>query len=90
MNVLVSLGVGILAWSSPGAVQLKHDLAYTSGSRGHLDVYAPRKPRPKAPVVVFLYGGSWQSGSKTLYRFVGLSLASRGFITVVPGLSGLS
>jgi acetyl esterase/lipase len=35
-------------------------------------------------VVVFLYGGSWQSGSKALYRFVGLSLASRGFIAVVP------
>jgi acetyl esterase/lipase len=84
MNVLVSLGVGILALSSPGAVQLRHDLAYAEGPRGRLDVYAPRKPRPKAPVVVFLYGGSWQSGSKTLYRFVGLSLASRGFITVVP------
>jgi acetyl esterase/lipase len=84
MNVLVSLGVGILALSSPGAMQLKHNLAYASGPRGHLDVYAPRKPRLNAPVVVFLYGGSWQSGSKALYRFVGLSLASRGFITVVP------
>jgi acetyl esterase/lipase len=35
-------------------------------------------------VIVFLYGGSWQSGSKALYRFVGLSLASCGFITVIP------
>jgi acetyl esterase/lipase len=84
MNVLVPLGVGILALSSPGAVQLNHDVAYASGARGKLDVYAPRNPRAKASVVVFLYGGSWQSGSKALYRFVGLSLASRGFITIIP------
>jgi acetyl esterase/lipase len=84
MNVLVSLGVGILALASPGAVQLKHDLAYASGDRARFDVYAPRHPRARAPVAVFLYGGSWQSGDKALYRFVGQSLASRGFITVIP------
>lgn len=84
MNLLVSLGIGVLALSSPGAVQLKHDLAYASGERARFDVYAPRRQRPSAPVVVFLYGGSWQSGNKALYRFVGLSLASRGFITVIP------
>ncbi|MDB5479595.1 MAG: esterase/lipase [Caulobacteraceae bacterium] len=84
MNVLVSLGVAILALSSPGAVDVKHNLAYASGDRGHFDVYVPRRANRRAPVVVFLYGGSWQSGNKGLYRFVGRSLASRGFITVIP------
>jgi acetyl esterase/lipase len=84
MDLLVLLGVGILALSSPGAVQLSRDLAYAPGRRANLDVYAPRRPHRDAPVVVFLYGGSWQSGDKALYRFVGQSLASRGFITVVP------
>lgn len=84
MNVLVSLGVTILALSSPGAVQVKHDLAYASGERAHFDVYTPRRPPPRAPVAVFLYGGSWQSGDKALYGFVGRSLASRGIITVIP------
>jgi acetyl esterase/lipase len=84
MNVLVSLGVAILALSSPGAVEVRHGLAYTSGDRGRCDVYSPRRPGPRAPVAVFLYGGSWQSGDKGLYGFVGRSLASRGIITVIP------
>lgn len=36
------------------------------------------------PVVIFWYGGSWQSGSKSDYRFVGAALAEHGYITVLP------
>ena len=84
MNLLVSVGVGLLAMSSPGAVRIQHDIVYTGGERGRLDVYSPRVLRPHAPVAVFVYGGSWQSGEKALYRFVGVSLASRGIVTVIP------
>ena len=37
-----------------------------------------------APVVVFFYGGNWDSGSKAMYRFVGRALAARGVMTVIP------
>ena len=37
-----------------------------------------------APLAVFFYGGSWQSGSRELYRFVGASLAAQGVVTVIP------
>lgn len=84
MNVLVSLGVALLTLSSPGQVRVRHDIAYAPGPRGRLDVYSPRSPDPHAPVAVFIYGGSWQSGEKALYRFVGVSLASRGIVTVIP------
>src|SRR5579859_3902132 len=84
MNVPVSVGVAILALSSPGAVDVKHDLAYGPGRRAHFDLYIPRHSRPGAPVAVFFYGGSWQSGNKGLYGFVGRSLASRGIIAVIP------
>ncbi len=84
MNILVSLGVALLAVSSPGSVQVRHDLVYAPGDRGRLDVYAPKILPPHAPVVVFLYGGSWQTGGKAMYRFVGVSLASRGIVTVIP------
>ena len=33
---------------------------------------------------MFLYGGSWQSGNRGLYRFVGKLLASRGIVTFIP------
>lgn len=36
------------------------------------------------PIIVFVYGGSWQSGSRADYRFVGEALASAGFVVVIP------
>jgi acetyl esterase/lipase len=35
------------------------------------------------PVVVFWYGGTWVSGSKAKYRFVGTTLAEHGIVAVV-------
>lgn len=49
-----------------------------------LDVYRPRTPSSDAPVVVFFYGGSWQSGSREGYRFVGRRLAEQGALVVIP------
>jgi acetyl esterase/lipase len=34
-------------------------------------------------VVVFFYGGSWNSGDRAQYGFVGAALASRGMLTLV-------
>ena len=48
-----------------------------------LDIYRPAQPGPH-PVIVFWYGGSWQSGARADYRFVGVELARRGFTTVIP------
>jgi acetyl esterase/lipase len=48
-----------------------------------LDVYAPPNAR-NAPVVVFFYGGSWKSGKRQWYRWVGEALAAQGIVTVVP------
>jgi len=36
------------------------------------------------PVVVFWYGGSWQTGDRENYRFVGAALAEKGFVAVLP------
>jgi acetyl esterase/lipase len=35
-------------------------------------------------VVVFFYGGSWSSGDRSGYAFVGRALAAEGFVAVVP------
>ena len=62
-------------------------LAYGEGPRRRLDVYQPhsaRAGRAGAPVVVFWYGGAWQRGSKSQYRFVGAALAESGFVAVLP------
>lgn len=58
-------------------------IAYGDDPRQKLDVYVPRHGLPEAPVVVFFYGGSWNSGAREDYNFVGEALASRGIVAVV-------
>lgn len=58
-------------------------LAYGDDPRQKLDIYRPVTALPDAPVVVFFYGGSWNSGSKDDYGFVGEALASRGVVVVI-------
>ncbi len=65
-----------------GGLRLASDLKYGSAPRQVLDVYAPPSVT-KAPVVVFIHGGSWTGGSKDEYKFVGASLARAGFVTLV-------
>ncbi|MFD2570803.1 alpha/beta hydrolase [Spirosoma soli] len=49
-----------------------------------LDVYSPRhKATAGYPVVVFIHGGSWDSGNKNIYTFVGRRLAKQGVVAVV-------
>jgi acetyl esterase/lipase len=58
--------------------------AYGAHPRQKLDVYTPRLPCPDGPIVIFWYGGSWTSGAKGAYAFVGSALAARGMTTVIP------
>ncbi len=66
------------------AYQLQ-SMAYGDLPRQKLDIYTP-KETTSAPrkVVIFFYGGSWDSGNKADYKFVGEALASQGFIVVIP------
>ncbi len=65
------------------------EVAYGGGPRQRMDVYhaldsvgAPLSA--PAPVVIFVHGGSWQSGSKDDYAWVGKALAQMGFVAVLP------
>ncbi len=59
------------------------NLAYGNDPRQKLDVYSPLNLIGPAPVVVFLYGGNWNSGERNDYQFVGEALASRGMVAVL-------
>lgn len=68
-----------------GAARLAaSSVAYGEGERRRLDIYVPRAGGGQRPVIVFFYGGSWNSGEKGGYAFVGRALAARGFVTVIP------
>jgi len=49
-----------------------------------MDIYRPTGSTTDAPVVVFYYGGSWRSGERGWYRFVGRALAAQGMVAVIP------
>lgn len=59
------------------------DIPYADGQRKKLDIYSPEKLDGPAPVVMFIYGGSWRAGDKFEYEFAGRALAAAGFITVI-------
>ena len=67
-----------------GSYSLAKNISYGSENRQKLDIYQPDTPRENAPVVVFIYGGSWDSGNKGMYKFVAQNFAANGYTTVVP------
>src|ERR1700722_1757164 len=68
------------------ALRSARGVAYGPEAYQKLDVYAPRRAKGQAgaPVAVFFYGGSWDTGRRQDYNWVGQALAARGFVTLVP------
>ncbi|MCJ2024821.1 alpha/beta hydrolase [Methylobacterium sp. J-067] len=95
---LICLGLAALGFSNASPLSLfdaigprdsggrlaARDREFGKGPRHTLDVYVPVTAPESAPVLVFFYGGSWDSGSKDDYAFVGQALAAQGFVTVLP------
>ncbi len=73
---------------SGAGVGVSTGIAYGEGPRHTLDVYRPEAEAEAAtapgPLVVFLYGGNWRTGTKAMYAFVARPLAQRGAVVVVP------
>lgn len=67
-----------------GSRLAERNLSFGDDPRQKLDVYLPEdqsdEPRP---VIVFIYGGSWQDGEKSRYSFAGRALAKLGAVVVV-------
>lgn len=78
-------GAAVLDALTPSdGYQVQHDLAYGPEPRQRLDLYAPEGAPADAPLVVFFYGGNWESGDKATYRFVGQAFTARGYVTAIP------
>jgi acetyl esterase/lipase len=83
---------------SDKAYELNSGVAYGDLPRQTLDIYTPKNhlttnlelnnksaaANQGLPVVVFFYGGSWDSGNRGSYKFIGEAITSQGFITVIP------
>ncbi len=68
----------------PGVRRVARDLVYGDNPRQTFDIYAPTGSTSPLPVLVFFYGGGWDSGSKDLYGWAAQALAAQGFVVAVP------
>jgi acetyl esterase/lipase len=67
-----------------GEMTITRDVAYGPLGRQKLDIYVPKGAADGAAVIVFFYGGSWQTGDKADYLFAAQALTTTGAIVVVP------
>ena len=95
----VAGGLVKLAWTQNAAglgcylspdVRWRLNQTYTAGSppSAHamrkFDVY-PHPTRPRAPVIAFVHGGAWGSGTPFLYRILAMRFVLEGYHCVVLG-----
>lgn len=67
-----------------GSFLTAKDLNYGDGNPAQtLDVYYPETSDTLNPVFVFIHGGSWDSGSKDQYGYLGRNLAKNGVVAVI-------
>lgn len=55
-----------------------------SAVKGSVVSAAHAAPEQGRPMVIFFYGGSWNSGSRSDYRFVATALNDLGYVVAIP------
>jgi acetyl esterase/lipase len=86
LTVVACGGLAFTAANAPalfGEFSRRADVVYGTRPRQRLDVYSPRHAKD-LPIIVFWYGGGWENGTKSQYRFVGAALAKAGYVAVLP------
>lgn len=58
-------------------------IAFGPHERHRLDLYAPLQQSADLPVLFFIYGGGWDSGTRSDYEFAGRAFAAAGFLTAI-------
>jgi acetyl esterase/lipase len=85
LSVLFSRRPALLsALVAEGGATVDTGIAYGPEPRHRLDIYRPAEAAPTGPIALFLYGGSWRSGERATFSFVGAALAKRGITAVIP------
>ena len=72
-------------WSEDFRANVDYSLncQYSSGEKDKLDIF--RCGKPNAPLFIFIHGGYWQRGDKSVYSFVAESFVSSGIDVALIG-----
>ena len=60
------------------------NVPFGDAERDKLDIYRAENPKADAPVLVFVHGGSWDSGSKDIYKFLAEGFTKSGYDIALP------
>ena len=81
--LLLNSGCGVKKYSDISYLQTVNKQIEKEPS---LNIFTPKNLKGnKAPVLLFVHGGNWDSGNKEIYNFFGNNFARKGVITVVVG-----
>ncbi|XP_057293498.1 kynurenine formamidase-like [Hydractinia symbiolongicarpus] len=64
------------------------DISYGTSKRQRIDIFYPdenKNEKPKDSIIVYIHGGYWQEGDKSLYSFAAKQFVCNGFAFVVIG-----
>lgn len=86
LNACTSAGLFVI--NSAARLDAQHeksrDISYGPADWQALDVYRPQSESDDLPVILFFYGGGWDSGAKESYLFVAQAFTELGYVVVVP------
>ena len=64
------------------------DISYTKNHKGEdvkLNIFTPKNIKDKNhPVLIFVYGGNWNTGNKNKYNLLGRNFARKNMVVVIP------
>ena len=83
--LLIFLFFNTISAALSAKVNREKNISYTNklnGSRNFLDVYYPDIEDKAKDVLVFIHGGSWNSGKKDTYWWLGRHFANKGVVEV--------
>ena len=60
------------------------DVSYGELPRHRLDYYMSKSSKTGAPMIVFVHGGGWHNGDKSMYKFLAEGFTKSGYDVAVP------
>jgi acetyl esterase/lipase len=84
---ILSIGIILMVFTSCATKKFK-DISYTEHhdlKPLKLNVFTPRSSKNELKdVIIFIYGGNWNSGNKDMYGFMGRQFGKEDIVTVIP------
>lgn len=63
---------------------LKADVSFGDNPRDRIDYYMSTQSDDSKPLIVFIHGGGWHRGDKSMYKFFAEGLTSEGYDVALP------